>query len=523
MNICLVNLKFEKGNITFFRKQEHLGLAYIASACQSHGHVVDIINAQYDSLSTEEVLKRIDTQLPKFVGVSLYEELLDITIEFLKELKESHPDILVAVGGHYASFNAINILKEISYVDYVMKGEGEISFPQVLDALDQKQGLQGIRGVCYRSGNEIVDNGFPETINELDELILPYRAPDSRQDKMTNISASRGCNGSCSFCSTSAFQKEHINCKAYRIRSPKNVVDEIESLIKNQNAYHFFFTDDNFFITEKESKGWITEFADEIKKRNLKFVFNFDCRVDDVEENIFRILKEAGLIGVFLGVESNSPKTLKLYSKRTTTELNKQAISILRKVRIDYWIGNIMFHPLTTMDDILEDIKFFKDIRYTLYFNYSNPVSCLAGKLKIYSGTPLYKYFMSQDILITDNLACNYKFQDKRTELFYDFVLELQKVIQPLVEYDPIHIIDVLNQNGQKEQASRVHTISRKYMKWDFDKFVRAHAFLTNSNSELSEFKAFTEKLLTENIDELKAIEAELLEYDQLIKGVALC
>ena len=71
----------------------------------------------------------------------------------------------------------------------------------------------------------------------------------------------------------------------------------------------------------------------------------------------------------------------------TSPEKNIEAINMLRKLRIDYWVGNIMFHPFTKMEDIEDDINFFDNIKYHLYFNYSNQVSCLAGKLKIYRGT----------------------------------------------------------------------------------------------------------------------------------------
>lgn len=494
MKLCLVNLKFERGNITNFRRQEHIGLGYIGAMCEQEGHEVKLVNAQFTSTELEEVKQSIVEQKPKVLGLTMYEELLDDSIELLKYAKSQIPDIVIIVGGHYATFNAENVLKRISEIDFISAGEGEISFVQLLNALENGDSVDDIKGIWYSRDGKFHCNGMAEVVCDLDKLPYPLREKIDRRNRITNISASRGCYGNCSFCSTKAFYQNEHNLKI-RIRNPISVVNEIEYMVKRDNAYHFFFTDDNFMVTEILSKGWIQTFVQEIKKRDINIVFNFDCRVNDVDKDLMKQLKSVGLIGVFLGVESCSPNTLKLYSKSTSNELNVKAVSILRRARIDYWIGNIMFHPLTTLEDITYDINYFNEIHYCLFFNYSNPIMSLAGKLKVYKGTAIYEDLIKRGYIQDDGLTSTYQFVDKKVSQFYDFICEAKNIVSDLVELDPIFMIEMCNKNELTDISNEIHTISRRYMELDFELFCKAHSFLME-NDDYEKFCEYTKQIM---------------------------
>ena len=470
--IVFVNLKFEGHKVTNFRRQEHVGMGYIAANLRKHGYQVELINAQFDDIEHDEVLKKIVSLQPAMLGLSLYEMQLQESIAFIRKVKHKFPGLCIVVGGHYASFNSHELLQQISEVDFVLRGEGELSFLELKKAIDSGA-LINIPGICYRSDKLIIDNGFSPFVTNLDLLPWPVRSDLDRSDLVTNITASRGCHGNCSFCSTNALDKKQ-GVKQIRIRSPHKVVDEIEFLVVQQHAHHFFFTDDNFMATELIQPGWITQFADEIDRRKLNIVFNFDCRVDDVNKELFAILKKAGLIGVFLGVESASEKTLKLYNKQTSKQTNLDAVKLLQRLRIDYWVGNIMFHPIATLGDIEEDVEFFKQINYVLYFNYTNPVSLLAGRLKVYKGTALYDTLTKNSLLQNAGLEVEYQFQDKKVEMFFDFLSLWKQEIQRFVELDTIYPLEKANESKFLDLSGKLHALSRKYMKIDFNVFVQA-------------------------------------------------
>lgn len=487
MKICFINLKFEKDDVINFRRQEHTGIGYIASACMEKGFEISIINAQFDNMSNSKIIDSIIDIEPDIVAITVYEEMLLETIEIIKKIKKFNCKIKVIIGGHYATFNCENLINGIEGIDYISLGEGELSFPELLDGIIHKKDLKQVRGLCFIEQGTLINTGIPEVICDLDSLKYPVRKKINRSNCITNISASRGCYGSCSFCSTRAFntvgKKNHI-----RIRNPVKVVDEIEYLVKEMFAYRFFFTDDNFMVTERLQPGWIEIFIDEIKKRKLNIKFNFDCRVDDINEVIFGKLKEIGLIGVFLGVESNSENTLRFYNKSTSVEKNMDAVLMLRKLRIDCWMGNIMFHPLTTFDDIEADIKFLDKIKYCLYFNYSNPVSHLAGRLKIYKGTKIYQEMIVKDLIKDNGFFCDYKFFDSGVEKFYNFIQISKQIFQKIINLDPIYLIEIANKQEKWEVASKIHTLSRKYMKIDFEIFKESlKAIRMNSELDIKE------------------------------------
>lgn len=487
MKICFVNLKFEKGDVTNFRRQEHTGIGYIAAACIEKGYETLIINGQFENMPNSKIIDKIRENNPDIVGITLYEELLEESLKVINQIKEYNYNIKIVVGGHYATFNCENLIKYIKDIDFINLGEGEISFPELVEGLVYKRDLKEIKGLCFKDKERIVNTGISDVICDLDSLKYPVRKKIDRSNCITNISASRGCYGACSFCSTRAFYSIG-NKNRIRIRNPISVVNEIEYLVHDMGAYHFFFTDDNFMVTEKLSPGWMEIFVNELRKRKINIIFNFDCRVDDINEKIFLKLKQVGLIGVFLGVESNSERTLQLYNKTTSVEKNMNAVLLLRKLRIDCWIGNIMFHPLTSLEDIECDIKFFEKIKYCLYFNYSNPVSHLAGKLKIYKGTSIYDILTTEGVIEDSNLQCSYKFIDLRVEKFYKFIQKSKAAFQKLLNLDPIHLIEVANKNHYLEMSNRIHMLSRKYMKMDFEIFKKAlSAIKKNENIDIEE------------------------------------
>ena len=477
--IVLINLKYEEKSITQFRRQEHLGLGYIASCAIKQGYPVKVINGQFDELEDQIIIKKVIQLQPIVLGLSLYEMQLNQAIGVLTQIKRKLPSLIVIVGGHFATFNAHAILKHITAVDMVVVGEGELAFASLLDEIKYKKSYYHTKGVVFKKDGHIIDNGFSNRVNDFDQLPYPVRQIKDRSRLITNISASRGCHGNCSLCSTNALDRAQRNFQI-RTRDPLLVVNEIGLLVKKQCAYHFFFTDDNFLAAERISPGWIDIFCSEIKKNKLNIIFNFDCRVDDLNMEHLKSLKEVGLIGLFLGVESNSSKTLKLYNKSTTPRQNIEAIRLLRKLRIDYWIGNIMFHPLTNIDDIQADIDFFDEINYTLYFNYANPVSALAGKLKVYPGTSLCQKLMDRQKVNHDGLTYYYDFYDARVRVFYSFIERWRGNIKPLLELDTIFLIDVANKHKKNELSKKLHFLSRKYMKIDFQAFKEGLEYVKN-------------------------------------------
>lgn len=474
--VVLVNLRF-KVDISFERK-ESLGIAYIAACLIKDGHEVDLIDAQYHNWDIETVYDLICRKQYDYIGVSLYQETMDSFDKLYSLLGDYAANTHLSIGGHYATFCAEDLLKRYAHIKTVVLGEGELSTTELVNRLHEPD-WRKTRGICYLDGNQVVATQR-ELLCDLDSLPYPYRDPyfldnESRSEMSVTISASRGCYAHCSFCSIQSFYHQ-LKGKIIRIRSAKKVVDEMEAVVKEYGIRRFFFADDNFLSTVKIEPSWLDEFISEIEKRDLQCRFDIDCRVNDVDENIFSRLKAIGLNGVFLGIENFNQRVLDTLNKHATVEENKAAIQRLHKMRINVWMGFIMFDMFTTLDEIENNIQELCNINYFRYFNYDRPLSSdwLASPLILYNGTPLLKEMQEEhsDLLSKTEYGYTYRFLSEDTERFYGYLLRWKEKIHKMISLDTLHYINKANHINDLDSAANLHRLSKKYMQIDKDCFV---------------------------------------------------
>lgn len=473
---ALINLKF-KIDIDFERK-ESLGIAYISSMLKTNGIDVTIIDGQYFNMDVDEVYRIIKQKDYDLLAFSLYEETMD-SFNDIYELIKDNTKAHIVLGGHYATFTAEYLLNRFKRVNSISIGEGELTILELVQNLENER-WKKIDGICYMSLEGPIYTSPRRLIEDLDSIPYPDRDVyfgNSMKDngiRTATISASRGCYANCSFCSIKSFYKT-LKGKSIRIRSPKKLVDEIEYLIKQYNIHSFFFADDNFLSTKKINPQWINDFLNEIMERKLEISFDIDCRVDDIDEELFLKLKRAGLRGVFLGIESFSQRVLDTMNKKVFVQDNIDAIMKLRKLRITVWMGFIMFDPFTTLDEIRVNVECLKKIKYFTYFNYDRPLSGdrLASPLKLYNGTTILKTIIKEqpELLITEEFGYNYKFLHKKTETFYSWLLKWKEVSKEMIQLDTLYLIRRANQKQENKIGNELHQLSRRYMNLDLSTF----------------------------------------------------
>lgn len=474
--IALVNLRYTL-DINFERK-ESLGIAYIASSLMANGHEVDMFDAQYFNMSEEEVLEQLKKKTYDLIGFSLYEEtsrqfenIYNMMVDVI------NPNTHICMGGHFASFTSEELLKRFARLDSIIIGEGERTLVELVDGLS-KGTWKNTKGICYLEEGQVVFTEPQQLIAELDSIPYPYRdyyfKDKVSQNQSATISASRGCYANCAFCSIQTFYSK-LNGKRIRYREPECVVAEMEHVYKNYGIDYFFFADDNFISSNLVHPGWIEKFAEEIAARKLSIHFDLDCRVNDIEDGIFSLLKKSGLNGVFLGVESFVQRTLDTLNKKVKVEDNLRAIQKLHKLRVNVWMGFIMFDMFTTLDEIRQNIEGFKKIKYFTYFNYDRPISAdkVSSKLILYNGTPILKKVMTDypEILEKNNFGYVYKFIDSKTDRFYQWLLKWKEISIEMIRLDTLWWIRNANSKGMIPLASKLHSLSRKYMAVDLEAF----------------------------------------------------
>ncbi len=369
------------------RSKDNLALGYLTSSARKAGYSVKIIHAEHNKYTKDDIQKLVKHYSPKVIGISLTaQRAYPIVKEYAEKIKEVS-SVPIYLGGIFPSIAYELILKECQDVDAICLGEGEKFIVDYLNSIIKKQGnYQDIPGIVYRDelGNVHV-NGSKNVIENLDEL--PFPAKDFFDDMKkeissgfyyAHISAGRGCYGNCSFCSMSCLTDQH----GRRVRSPKNVVDEIKYLQETYGINCFYFVDELFI--DKTNLSWIYDFCKEMKRQHVKILFHAEARVDSISEPIIKVLKEVGLDNLFIGFESGNLETLRKYRKGHTPNQAEEALKILQKLDVTAEYGYIMIDPELTYEQLTENVTWILKIGgYTKHNLYN--------KLNLYYGTDLYR------------------------------------------------------------------------------------------------------------------------------------
>ena len=411
------------GSVPFSKMGWCLGYRYIVSLLRQNGYSAEILYPL--PLSDRGSVKRyligeIMRRQPRSIGFTAYDIQLTDLLAFILELRKAGCRSHITLGGLCVSFIPHEILSKYRQVDSVVRGEGELSILDLAERVKRSQPLEGINGLCYRKDQKVVIEKPRALIDKLDDLPFPCKdqldpslngSPLRYYSKSILMSASRGCYGKCSFCSIQAFFRACPG-KMWRARSAENVVQEIKSMMKVTGYDRVSFMDDNFMGPGRIGIKHAQDMADGIINEKLKIQFNFACRSNDIQADIFGKLKAAGLVAVTIGAESASEGALKLYNKWVKPEDNYRAINILEKLGICTEIDFIFFNPLTTLQEIKQNLAFVDRVSKSKYA-YLNKFNTFA-QLQPLNGSPIIHKLKELKLLKGDHFGYKIEYKDKR-------------------------------------------------------------------------------------------------------------
>jgi len=334
--VVLINPNFQKtiSAVAQITVGPPLGLAYVASSLEQQGGGVAVIDANAENLSIHEIAERTEKSKPVLVGFSTVTPTVELCHDIAKEIKKTLPLVKFAVGGSHPTALPARTLKEFPLFDIVITGEGEETFPEVVDALMNGRGYEGIRGVCYRVGRSLRENDPRPPIEDLNSLPLParhllpqhlYRNMESRG--FNGIIAMRGCPGRCSYCSV-----HNVFGWKIRLRKPESVVEELLHCFYDHHSRFISFMDDTFTWNRK----WVFELCALIQKHSIEKKLKWICltRVDGVDKEILGVMKMSGCVRVEFGIESGSQRILDRMKKNIRAEQIRDAFHAAREVGI---------------------------------------------------------------------------------------------------------------------------------------------------------------------------------------------
>lgn len=338
-----------------------LGLLYIGAVLQNSGHEVKVIDNARIQLPIKSVVERVKMEDPGVVGVSVLTPTFKQGIKIAGVIKEEMPDTKIVFGNYHATFTFDKLLTKYPLVDYVVLGEGEYTFLELINSLEKGEKTNEVRGIAFRHNGGVVKTPSRPFIKELDKLPFPDRTlleQEYRSElvgilgssgKFTTLLTSRGCPYNCRYCACSAFSLRMV-----RFRSPESVVEEMR-LLQSEGYEEVGFVDDNLLLERRR----IEKIFDLMNERGIKLDLWAEGRVDQASREVLKKFAKVGCKTIYFGVESGSQKVLSYYGKNISPDLSRRAILNCKKAGIDNVIGSfIVGAPIETKKDIEQTFDF---------------------------------------------------------------------------------------------------------------------------------------------------------------------
>ncbi len=366
-----------------------LSVAYLAAVARENGHDVKVIDSLVMDYTFDDVEKEIKNYSPDLVGITATTSMMPDAYQVAKIAKNISKDTKVVIGGPHVTFVPEDTLKESENIDYVVRGEGEIIFSNLLKHLEGKIELRDIRGLSFRNNGTIVNNPPEQLIKDVDTIpypafdLLPMERYKADNKEYGTIITSRGCPYNCIFCSSSLqFGKQ------WRGHSVERVTDELKILRDRYNKKEIEFMDDTFTLNMKRA----IELTKRIKEEGLDISWSATARVNLFNDEIAKSMKSAGAHTVYFGIESGVQKTLDFIGKGITLELAKSAVEKATTTGLQTFGSFIIGFPEETVKDVEATIKFSQKVGVTLaQFTIATP----------FPGTGLWNYVVEKGLLLT--------------------------------------------------------------------------------------------------------------------------
>jgi anaerobic magnesium-protoporphyrin IX monomethyl ester cyclase len=358
-----------------------LGIAYLAAVAEKEGHEVTVIDCQAEKLTYEAFRNRIEQTPSEVIGATATTLLYKSAMKLITIAKQVHPQAVTILGGSHGTFWDKNALSEYPSLDIVVRREGETTFVELLDKLQTKTSFNDVLGITFRNKEgKIISNPDRPFLENLDALpfpahhLLPLDDLKRIGKVLFPLITSRGCVYWCDFCST-----VRMFGRGYRMRSPKNVVDEMEMINNRYGVNQVTFYDDAFTVNRER----VLKICEELQARKLDLIWDCGTRVDMVDRELLKTMHAAGCIAVWMGVESGSQAILDAMNKRIKLDQTRLAYKTAHEVGLMTIANTVLGFPGETEQTARETINFIKELDPDdVGFYVATP----------YPGTPMYEH-----------------------------------------------------------------------------------------------------------------------------------
>ncbi len=364
MKVLLAYLCQPDDSSDYFMSLLPYGVVSIAAFLEKEG--VDVALANYSASGVRGALAEMRKLRPDILGLSLFSFNRAATLELVKKASKEFPAMKIVLGGPHATFMAEGILQRYPEVDLIIKGEGENAM------------LAAVRD--YKAKRDVPRIVEASRITDISSLppASSYGGPVSGVNAIEQfryIVTSRGCPGSCTFCSSPSFwQRKTV------FRSADDIYNEFRELYEKYGIIYFSVRDDNFTMRKQR----VMDFCSRIIQSGMKVMWNCQARVDSVDFEMLAEMKSAGLEHIQYGVESGSPAILSGYHKNISVEKIEKAAEATRRAGIYLSIYLMSGMAGETREDCNRTLALIRRIR---------PHDGMVSPVSLYPGTAMYEEF----------------------------------------------------------------------------------------------------------------------------------
>jgi radical SAM superfamily enzyme YgiQ (UPF0313 family) len=387
-----------------------LGILSLAAVLEREGFVpqiVDLNRLYYDCIRSEDYRNGtigFTTYAARFFeslscdvfGFSTICSSYPLTLRIARAVKKAHPTACIVLGGPQASVVDVPTMRAFGFIDFVVRGEAEESFPNLLESLAACRAHDDLPGLTYRRAGEIVRNQNATAIDDLDTLPFPafHLYPYSQACDFVPLELGRGCPFACSFCSTNDFFR-----RRFRLKSPQRVIGEMKRIKSLYNITSFDLIHDMFTIDRKK----VVAFCEAVLECGDTFSWGCSARTDCIDDDLIARMAQAGCRGIFFGIETGSARLQQVIHKGLDLTEAAQRIRCTDEHAVNTTVSLITGFPQEASEDLKDTVSFFME---SLRYDHANPQLHLLAPL---AETPIQTKY--RESLVFDDMISDMSFQ----------------------------------------------------------------------------------------------------------------
>ena len=387
------------------------GIASIASYLKEKGHEIKVVDVNNDRNDSEKRILHALEWKPDVIGISVIFTFNKPRVFEVARLCKSVSNVPILIGGPGATIDYEDLIKSSDgCIDMVTVGEAEETIEDFIQHIEKKKEWRHIEGIAYNDDGKVIKNKFREFIKNLDDLPFPdYTDFDTFHGKFGGkietyvIVTSRGCPYDCVFCANKT-----ISRRRFRVRSPRNVVDELKHARDFYKAEKILIGDDNYTLDMKRAKE-ICRLM--IKENAIMHYEMYDgIRADKVDYELAYLLKKSGCREVSIGIENGDEETFKYVQKGEKLEDIERCVKILKQVGIPTRGFVIVGLINTTKESDLRSIKFVEKLGIRANWNVAI----------YYPGMQLHDWVMKNGRILKEQVAVENQIVQCPPVVFFD-------------------------------------------------------------------------------------------------------